>query len=439
VSNLIKEELEKIDIPKEIHERAKIGAMKAKLENRKRKIKKIAIPLAASGFLILSTGVGAAHIPSINNIVAAISPEMALMLQPIEKVSENDGIKMEVVALINDDEMAVIYVTLQDFTKNRIDETADLYDFTLSGAHILNSQLVNFDQKTKTATFRIQANGGKDFDNKKVNFKITSFLSNKQTHNVAVNANMTELTQIQAKTISLDMNNIPGGSGDLFELFKSQGTIQVLKPNEKVIKLPEVDFMEISNLGIIDERLHIQAHWTGDDIHAHGYFYFKDKLGKKIQPSNIYFGIDDKSGQSIFGREYVEYIFDLNDLDFGRHDLFVYLVSNGNYTKGNWNTTFNMKSVGDVIKLNFSKDFGNWKSKYVSISPLGVTLDGLGTLGDPSNIEISIKMKDGSIEAFNSSTNFIDNDKISVKFVPLLPLDLLKVKSIMVDGTEINL
>jgi hypothetical protein len=61
---------------------------------------------------------------------------------------------MNVVAAMNDDEMAVIYVTMQDLTGNRIDESLDIYDYSLSSAHIFNSQLVHYDKATKTATLR---------------------------------------------------------------------------------------------------------------------------------------------------------------------------------------------------------------------------------------------------------------------------------------------
>src|SRR4051794_22593937 len=63
-----------------------------------KRVKRFVVPLVASALVVLSAGVGAARIPSFNNLIANVSPEIALMLQPIEIISENDGIKMEVVA-----------------------------------------------------------------------------------------------------------------------------------------------------------------------------------------------------------------------------------------------------------------------------------------------------------------------------------------------------
>jgi hypothetical protein len=437
VSKKIKQELENIEIPLELHERAKLGVMKAKSEKTKRKFKKVAIPLVASIIIVVSTGVGAARIPSFNNLVATVNPEIALKLQPIESISEDDGIKMEVVAAKNDDEMAVIYVTLQDLTGNRIDETIDLYDYSLSGAHMFNSQIVDYDEKTNTATLRIQANGGENLNKQKVNFRITSFLSYKQTFEVAVNANLKELTSNLPKTVPLDMNNIPGGGGESFPELKSQGILQVLKPNENTITLPEIKFMHISNIGFIDDRLHIQTKWNKDNVGNHGYFYFINDFGDKIHPSSVNFGTD-KSGYTKYGNEYTEYVFDKDLVDVEEQELFGYFVSNGKYTTGNWNTTFKMQSVQDEINHDFNKSFGTWSAKSVSISSLGVTLNGNGKFND-SNIKVSAKMTDGSVYRLDPITNFSDNEEITIKFVSPLPLELSKVKTISVNDTEIEL
>lgn len=105
---------------------------------------------------------------------------IALLLQPIGVISEDNGIKMEVVAAMNDDEMVVVYSTMQDLIDDRIDETLDIYDHFFSGARKFNIQVVDYDESTKTATLRMQANGGKKLSGKKVRFRIDSFLSDKK-------------------------------------------------------------------------------------------------------------------------------------------------------------------------------------------------------------------------------------------------------------------
>lgn len=438
MSNKIKRELEKIEIPKGLHERVKLGVMKAKSAKPRKKLKKVAIPLLASAFVVFSAGVGAARIPSFNNLIANVSPEIALMLQPIEISSESDGIKMEVVAAMKDHEMAVFYVTLQDLTGNRIDETLDLYDYSLTGAQMFNSQIVDYDEKTNTATLRIQGNGGENLNDRKMNFRITSFLSEKQTTEVAVDANLSEITSKPPQTVRLDMNNIPGDGGNLYQKLVVQGIIQVLKPNETEINLPEIEFMHVSNIGIIDNRLHIQIRWKKENIDDHGYFYLVDDSGNTIHPTNISFGIDE-TGHTNYGKEYTEYIYDIDSVDFEKQELLGHFVSNGKYTTGNWNATFKMQSVQDEISSDLNKNFGTWRSNRVSLSPLGITLYGKGKFNDSNHIAVSAIMNDGSVQTFDSMFNYSDNEGIKIKFASPLPLELSKVKTINVNDTEISL
>ncbi|WP_416148375.1 DUF4179 domain-containing protein [Salipaludibacillus sp. HK11] len=435
MKNNIKEELERIEVPDELSERSKLGILQAKSEKPKRKLKKVALALVASTVILFSAGLGTAHIPSFNNLVSNVNPELALMLQPIEKSSESNGIKAEVVGAMSDNEMAVIYITLQDLTGSRIDETLDIYDYSLTGAQMFNSQIIDFDEVTNTATLRIQANGGKLSDSK-VNFRIDSFLSHKQTFEQSVNANISELTSIVPETISLDMNNIPGGGGTLYHQLSKEGNVQVLKPNQNILSLPGIDFMHISNVGIINNRLHIQANWTKNGMEDHGNFYFIDKNGNEVHPSNIYFGTDD-SGATNYGREFTEYIFSIDNINLENDKLMGYLVSSEKFITGSWSTTFRMPTTEEEKSIEFNQEFGTWTSDTVSISPLGITIYGNGDFNHSSNIEVNVTMTDGLSHTFDLIRGFSKNDKITVKFLPNRVFDISKIKSVNIDGIDI--
>ncbi|WP_084780398.1 hypothetical protein [Bacillus massilinigeriensis] len=439
MSNKVKQELEKIEIPNELHERVKLGVMKAKSEKPKRKFKRLMIPLVASAFVVFSAGVAAASIPSFNNLVAIVSPEIALMLQPIETSTESDGIKMEVVAAMNDNEMAVIYVTMQDLTGNRIDETLDIYDYSLTEGHMFNSQIVNFDENTNTATLRIQANGGEYFEGKKLNFHIDSFLSNKQTfEDVEVDINLLDKKYHTPQTVTLDSKNISGVGGKLIKELNEKRKLTVLKPDKTEITLPEIKFMHISNIGIIDSRLHIQTKWNKDNIDDHGYFYLVDPSGNEIQSSSIYFEIDD-SDQTKNEQRIVEYVFDIDNVDLNKQKLTGDFVTNGSYTTGNWNTTFKIESISEEKKLDFNKDFGSWVANSVTVSPLGVTLYGNGEFNNSDKIVASVTMKDGSVQILDSLMSFSEKEKVTVKFLSSLPLDISNIETVNINGIEIEL
>lgn len=403
--------------------------------------KSMSVALAVCLCLMLSVGVMAATIPSFRNLLSIVTPDIALMLQPVEISSEDNGIKMEVVAAMNDDEMAVIYVTMQDLLGNRIDETLDIYQYSLTGARTFNCQIVNYDEKTKTATLRMEANGGEKLNGKKVSFRIDSFLSDKLIFDgVETGVNLSKIATINdLQTIPLDMNNIPGAGGDLLEEFNSQGTVKILKTDQMKLTLPKVDFVHISNIGYIDDRLHIQTKWMGDGVDDHGYFYFVDASGNRIDiyPSSITFGVDE-SGNTNYGHDYQEYIFDLDNINLNELKLMGHFVSNGNYTKGDWETTFKIQSVGEEKKTDYNIKFDTWVTNSISVSPMGITLVGSGETKNSEEISISANMTDGSVQTFDPVRSYSENGKVKLKYVSPLPLDVSNVKSVNVNGIIID-
>lgn len=421
------------------------------VSNVERKIKKQKSPMSYKKVasvaivcicLMVSVGVMAGTIPSFNNILSIISPDIALLIQPIEVSCEDNGIKMEVLGAMNDDEMAVIYITMKDLVGDRINETLDIYDYNLTGTHISTCQMVHYDETTKTATLRMQANGGEKLNGKKASFKVESFLSNKLTFDeVETGINLLEINKSKdLQTIPLDMdNNISGGSGELFEKFKSQGIIGVLKPDQTKITLPEIDFMYISNIGYIDGRLHIQTKWVGDGIDDHGYFYFADSSGNKIDIDsvNVYFGIDE-SGDTQWGRDYVEYIFNVDNINLNDLRLMGYFVTNGNYVTGNWKTTFKMQSVGEEKETNCNINIDDINVNTIKASPLGITLVGSGYIDESTSMPISVNMTDGSVQIFESGMCYSDNGEVKIKYIPSLPLDVSKIESVNINGVNIE-
>ncbi|WP_425448426.1 RNA polymerase sigma factor [Dethiothermospora halolimnae] len=181
--------------------------------------------------------VSAATIPSFNKVISIVSPEIAYMLQPIGKSSEDNGIKIEVVAAYNDDEMAVLYLTMQDLIGDRIGESIDLYNYSLSKGSMFNAQVIDYDKASKTATLRIQVNGGERMDGKRLYLSVSSFLGHFQEFNeVVTGITLSDIKKVNSETIPLDTEYVSGVSGDLFFTeWEERGVIQVLKGDQKKI------------------------------------------------------------------------------------------------------------------------------------------------------------------------------------------------------------
>ncbi|WP_129600385.1 DUF4179 domain-containing protein [Anaerophilus nitritogenes] len=400
------------------------------------------IPLAVSLCIVFSVGVMADAIPSFQKLLSIVSTDIGLLLQPVKKISEDQGIKMEVLGAMNDDEMAVIYFTMKDLTGNRMDKTLDIYEYSLNGANIFNCQIIDYDEITKTATLRMQANGGEKLNGKKVSLRIGSFLSDKKTFDkVDTGIKLSDIKVANlSQMIALDMSHISGGGGNLYKEFKQKEVIDVLKTDQMNISFPKIDFVYISNIGYIDGKLHIQTKWVGDGVDDHGYFYFVDDLGNEIdiKSANIHFGTDEV-GNTKYGSDYIEYIFDVEDIDVDKLKLMGYFVTKGNYVEGNWETTFKIQSVGKKKEKDCNVQLDNGVINRICLSTMGITLLGRGESEDLDNITVSVNMIDGSVQTFDSMMSYSENKDMKIKFVSSEPLDISKVQSIMINDTIINL
>ncbi|MCT4593843.1 MAG: DUF4179 domain-containing protein [Anaeromicrobium sp.] len=391
--------------------------------------KKAVITLVTCMCFMFTMGVGAIHMPIINDFIYRINPNIALIFQPICISSEDQGIEMKVIGAINDDEMAIIYVSMRDLIGDRIDETLDLYDFSFTGANMYNSQIGNYDKDNKTAIMRIQGNGGKEINGKKVSFSIESFISKKKIFD-GIDGKI-NLSQIE-KAKETQLIQAGGGGGKLYNDLLVNGKVRVLQTDKINISIPKIDFMSISNIGYVDDLLHIQTRWTKSGIDDHGYFYFVNEMGEKIygDVTNYYFKGDENSKKK--SGYYIEYVFNVKNIDLNKAKLKGYFVTDNNYTQGNWKTTFKIQSVVEEKKEYCNIKLGKGTINRVSISPLGVTLVGDENIElEKANVKVS--MLDNKVEEFNSSTRFESDDEVKIKFISSKPLDISKVKSIKIN------
>lgn len=431
IKPIIDSRLSSIVVSSELEERIRNNTL-----HKKKTIRKpLSFVAAISICLILSIPVMAAKIPAFNGLLQVVSPETALFLQPVELVSEDKGIKMEVVAAMNDDETAIVYLTLQDLTGERVDKTVDLYNYSINGANIHSHELVDYNEATGTATIRMIANGGNKLNGKKVTVRVSSFLSGKQYYNeVNTLIPLADVVKETPETVQLDMNHIPGGGGDLYSELKEKGIIDILKADGKEIVLPEIDFAHISNIGYIDERLHVQMKWDAS-VDNHGGLYLLDASGEKLYASNISFGIDE-AGNTIYGNEYSEYIFNVDASQITHYTLHGFFVKNNNYTEGNWTTTFKLEAVDDTKKVVQHVKLDEATLDEVIIQKMGITITGHTDFTDKINVEML--MLDGSKIPYNHRVVQETDGTWRAKYFPNTPVEMKNMKELRINSEVIH-
>ncbi len=304
-----------------------------------------AITLAAILFLSIGTPVLAANVPAAYEFLYLVSPEMAQFFMPVHKSDEDNGIRMEVVSAYIHGSTAEIYVTLQDLTGNRIDETTDLFDSYSINRPFDSSascSLVGYDEGTRTATFFITITAMKDqkIIGDKITFSVREFLSHKESYSdvklpidLIKDAIVKETQEVYST----------GGGGQDYRAYTRDGAATVLKPSKALSSFP-IPGINVTAIGFIDQKLHVQVA-LGNRLNNdnHGSVYLKNEAGEmQNYNSNVYF--TNQYGDQQDRIDYCEYVFDIPENELASYSLFGDFDTSGMNTKGYWSVTFPLES-----------------------------------------------------------------------------------------------
>lgn len=308
------------------------------LHNRKRFSTKKIVALVASVALFFALAVpvlAAVDVQAAYEILYAVSPKIAQELKPVRMSSEDKGIKMEVIsAYINGDE-AHIYISMQDMTGERIDETTDLFDSYSINRPFSSSatcQRISYDKETNTATFLISITqwGQKEIGGEKVTFTVDKFLSNKQEYH-------DKIPQIDLGTVNLfpqTQSNVDI-RGYSFRGDERPQYIDYLTATSQGSFSP-VDGVTVTGVGFIAGKLHIQAYYDNIlETDNNGYVYLANAAGDEIRrEASVSFWDSERSGS------YEEYIFDVTPEEINTYELYGHFSTCNSFTGGDWQVTF---------------------------------------------------------------------------------------------------
>lgn len=302
--------------------------------------KLVTATVAAVLCLSIATPALAANVPSVFELMYLVSPSIAQFFMPIQKSDEDNGIKMEVVSAYIHDNIAEVYITLQDLIGNRIDETTDLYDSYSIHRPFDSSascQRVGYDEKTKTATFLITINewGTQKIVGDKITFSVKEFLSHKKNYE-HIEIPIDLLSVISSETTQ-KVYSTGGGGKDYHPT--DDGYFIVLVPSQAVAGFP-VEGIDITAIGYINDKLHVQMelsnHLTNDN---HGFFYLEDTTGKKVD-GNYSVSFTNQYQQQEDRVDYCEYVFDVPQEEIKNYSLYGDFFTSGMWTAGSWSVTF---------------------------------------------------------------------------------------------------
>ena len=214
-----------------------------------------------------------------------------------------------------------------------------------------------------------------------------------------------------------------------------------MKPRELDLEIPGINFVRLSNIGFIDNKLHIQLEWREDNIDDHGFVYLVNNLEEKVDYyfGSISFGVDQENNLG-YGRNLDEYVFDVSSDELHQFKLQGYFVYNGQYTEGDWRVKFKLESTTEEIKQAVDLTFDETLINEINISALGVTLRGTGA---EESLQVKVLLDNGeSLESdaiVSLRDNTVDNSEFVIKMLFPGLLDVSKIKAIQINDEWITI
>ncbi|HIX34769.1 MAG TPA: hypothetical protein IAA46_12245 [Candidatus Gemmiger avium] len=414
------------------------------LRVHRRSIARRALSVAAvfAVALVLSAGVLATS-PGLAQQLAVLGRQTLSFLQPVNQVSEADGIRMEVLASMRSEDTAVVYLTLRDTTgQGRIQENTQLWNYHLEGASFAHAEQVDYDPETGSAMFRLT---GEDVTSDKVTVRVEAFSSGIEYYpptptgwTVAELAELQPTPALSYPTLDHGWGMLNGPGDQKLEQQVESSSLPVLK-QQFSYPVEGLDWLTVQAVGVVDNALHIQLRQDED-------------LGRFCSVNLSLANADgEESGQAVldvaldepeagFSSGTREYVLPLpQDADPADWELYASGVNCTVASNAGWQVTFELEPAHADRTGSCDLDTGSWQLQQVSLSSLGITIAGNGELyADSLDLTPVVTLQDGTQPEFiSSSVSTDDQGNIVYRMLFRTPVDTSQVATVTLSGQPV--
>lgn len=414
------------------------------LRVHRRSIARRALSVAAvfAVALVLSAGVLATS-PGLAQQLAVLGRQTLSFLQPVNQVSEADGIRMEVLASMHSEDTAVVYLTLRDTTgQGRIQENTQLWNYHLEGASFAHAEQVDYDPETGSAMFRLT---GEDVTSDKVTVRVEAFSSGIEYYpptptgwTVAELAELQPTPALSYPTLDHGWGMLNGPGDQKLEQQVESSSLPVLK-QQFSYPVEGLDWLTVQAVGVVDNALHIQLRQDED-------------LGRFCSVNLSLANADgEESGQAVldvaldepeagFSSGTREYVLPLpQDADPADWELYASGVNCTVASNAGWQVTFELEPAHADRTGSCDLDTGSWQLQQVSLSSLGITIEGNGELyADSLDLTPVVTLQDGTQPEFiSSSVSTDDQGNIVYRMLFRTPVDTSQVATVTLSGQPV--
>ena len=439
---------------------------KTPVKGHKLWMRSTAAAIVLSMFLVV--GATAAVLGNFEWFMKKFNPNFGEITEPIEVYCEEQGIRMEVIGAQKYDNRAVVYLSLKDITgQNRLTERTDFRD----GFNVKMSErtkktigkrdesvigygwkqkMLYFDEATNTAYYE---------------FNITTDIDTPLADPLELGSSRIYFDKIEYEeepiniplisikdtdTVSINESQIWGGGGESDNIWSGRDT-KVLLPGNYA-SMPHGNKNQwISNIGIIDGKLHVQIgkifnkefgpndpsiDLKDQDGNLRPYDY---SLALYADEKNNFLDID-RNDYSDAMYKYEEFIFPLNKKDLNKYTIcYTGTVYTG--VEGNWKVVANLSdSSRNIITWAENISIEGYVLEYMTLNPLG--LQAMGTYeGEKchiSDVVVKIETVDGIIQLEGGGgSQDSEKHRFSSSWDTEVPIDIIEVIAIIINDTRI--
>ncbi|MGG4142453.1 hypothetical protein ABEW34_04915 [Paenibacillus algorifonticola] len=452
-------------LAEQVKSRLNEGSADMPARHRKRWTRSTIAAIAIS--LVLVTSAAASSLGSFDWFIEKFNPDFGKIVEPVGVYSEDEGIRMEVIGAQKYDNRAIIYLSLQDRTgQNRLTEQTDFKggfsvkmhsatneggksgDPVVSSSMSWKQKMINFNKDTNTIyyEFNITADPNTPLTDPLELGSFLIYFNEKAYKDEPISVSLTGIADVE--TIPIKKAQIWGGSNVPSDL---SSLTEALMPGDYASMPHGEKDQWVSNIGIIDGKLHVQIGniFNKEFGSSDAMLSLKGPDGNLISKDYSLVFLSDKKNNLLdlenndyddAKYKYEEFVFPVGSENISKYTLY-YTGSVYSGVEGNWKVVVNSSDTTANLRT--------WKNdisveghlfEYITLSPLGLQVIGTykGENLMVSDMLLEIETVDGIIplEGGGGSQN-PDKHTFNSSWDTKAPLDITKVKAIIINGTRI--
>ncbi|UUV98954.1 DUF4179 domain-containing protein [Vagococcus luciliae] len=312
-----------------------------KIKPLKPKKKKWAAILGAVA--VLSLMVGYTQLDTIKAAYTKVfGTEADKILVEAEKLNysvEDQGLRLTAKNTFKDGNTTYVLMELKDLTGDRLSEDTSIEDWSMLNGG--NTRVINYDEKTKTATLLVSSVSWEE--HKDTGFMLKRFVSHRKEmkNTVAIDWQKKLVTDVKWK--KYDGEKGYGGGYDEDALKKVNKTLEELNSeylpdNGLSIGLIPNEDVFVENMAYKDGLLHVLAKYPNTAEFSYLFLELQSKDSKNVISSVASYSVySNETHNNETGRsDYEEFVFDIKESDLQNYDLTVEVGKNQTVVSGNW-------------------------------------------------------------------------------------------------------